>query len=169
MRKFQKILGVVSFVAALISLLVPLFIMFVVRDTTTTTNFSYLGFFFAVYVGYGMYLVPFLVHTLNPIALILIGAFGVTIDEFFAWYAGKVATELDKGKKWHKKINIAVERYGMYAVFTLGLLPLPGFVYVISGFAVGHHQISFFKFFTVNFTAKLIRTTAIVVGSILIF
>lgn len=162
-NKYRKILGLISAIMAVVPLVTSILVF---KNLEAAKNMGYISYFFANYFGYGLYLLPFLVKVLNPVLLIVIGAFGVTIDEFFAWYAGKVSEELDRTKKFHNKIQTLVERHGLYAVFFLGLLPLPGIMYAISGFAAGHFKIPFYKFFLVNFSGKLIRTMVIIVGLI---
>lgn len=115
---------------AIAMLLIPVFVYRNLDDIAKNTG--YIGYFFANYLGFGIYTLPFLVKILNPVLLIVIGAFGLTIDEFFAWYAGNVSEELERSKKFHNKIQSFVERYGLFAIFTFGLLPLPGVVYAIS-------------------------------------
>lgn len=161
-KDYRKILGLFSGIIAIAMLVVP--VLFYRNLGELAKNGGYVGYFFANYLGFGIYSLPFLVKVLNPVLLIVIGAFGVTIDEFFAWYAGGVSEELDRSKKFHNKIQSYVEQYGLLAIFVFGLVPLPGVVYTISGFAAGHFKIPFYKFFLTNFSAKLIRTTVIVVG-----
>ena len=167
MKKYRKILGLLSGIMAMVMLIVPIFFYRNLNEVAKSTG--YIGYFFANYFGFGIYTLPFLVKILNPFLLIIIGAFGLTIDEFFAWYAGNVSEELDRSKKFHNKIQSYVERYGLLAIFIFGLLPLPGIVYAISGFAAGHFKIPFYKFFLTNFSAKLIRTTIIVIGLLVFF
>ncbi|MDP4001003.1 MAG: hypothetical protein Q8P83_02080 [bacterium] len=163
----KKVLGVLSGIvaAALIfsSLIIP-------TSVETIQNLGYFGFFIASYLGLFAYVaLPFLVQTLNPVLLILIGAFGFTIDEFFAWYAGSTSKELKHNKEWHRKIQAFVEKRGLLGIFILGLLPLHGVIYTVSGFAAGHYSIPFWKFFLANFTGKLIRTTVIVISLLKFF
>jgi len=167
MKNYRKILGLLSGMLAIAMLIIPIFFYGNLNEITQSTG--YLGYFLATYFGFGMYTLPWLIKILNPFLLTLIGAFGFTIDEFFAWYAGSVSEELDHSNKFHKKIQSYVEQYGLLAIFMFGLLPLPGVVYAISGFAAGHFRIPFYKFFLTNFSAKLIRTAVIVIGLLVFF
>lgn len=62
----------------------------------------------------------------------------------------------------NRKIHFFVERYGLSATFVMGVLPLIGPIYAVSGFAAGHFKIPFYKFFLVNAAGKMIRTAVIV-------
>lgn len=166
-KDYKKILGIISGAITIATMMVPLFIYKDFKDfTDTAQSIGYVGYFFANYLGFGVYLLPLLVKTFNPILLIVIGGFGLAIDEFFAWYAGHVSEEFKYPKRFqrfHHKIYLFVERYGLLATFILGVPPLPGPVYAISGFAAGHFKIPFYKFFLVNFSSRIIRTAIIVV------
>jgi len=167
LHRYRKVLGIGAGAVALASLAIPFFV-----DLDAFGNLGYIGLFFISYFsgGTALLILPSLLESLSPVIVILVGSLGVTIDEFFAWYAGKISREFDKKrKKYHKKIQGYVEKHGLVAIFILGLLPLPGFVYAVSGFAAGHYKIPFPKFFTVNFSGKLIRTTIIVIVVMSIF
>lgn len=157
MKNYKKILGIISGAAVLISLTIQFFIL---KDFSSAKNFGYLGYFFTSYFGGSFLLLPFLIKTLNPVYLVVIGSFGMTIDEILAWYAGNASAELDKNKSFHVRIQSFVEKYGLFAVFILGLIPFPNVVYAVSGFAAGHYKIPFFRYFFTNLTAKLLRNMA---------
>jgi len=159
----RKILGILSGLIAVALLFAPLVVLY---DPSSARQMGYLGFFLTCYFGFGNVVLPLLVRTLDPILLTLIASFGFTIDEFFAWYAGKASENVQPRKRWHHRVHAFVERRGLAAVFTLGLVPLPSAVYTVSGFAAGHFGIPFPRFFLVNFTGKLIRTVVIVTVSL---
>ncbi len=129
----------------------------VLKDFDSAKNVGYLGFFLSSYIGGGTYILPFIVNRLDPFALLLIGTFGNTIDEVFGWYAGGLSLSLDEKTKIHKTLQTFVKKYGILAVFLLGMGPFPQFVYTISAFAAGHHKIPVLKFLGANFTGKFIR------------
>jgi membrane protein DedA with SNARE-associated domain len=161
MEKYRKIFGWVSVVITVAILFIPLILSRHVGDLAR--HIGYRGYFFLSCLGVSTYTLPFLVKKLDPMALVLIGSFGLTLDEFFPWYAGKVADTLDESNGWYRKVQTFVKRHGLYAVFSLSLIPLPGGLYAVSDFAAGHFGIPFYKFFTVNFLGKLVRTTIIVI------
>jgi membrane protein YqaA with SNARE-associated domain len=125
-------------------------------------KYGYIGYFLTNYLGGGIITVPFLVQVLNPLAMVLIAALGLTIDEVFSWYAGSKTNDLKAEKKYHRKINEFIKRKGLIATFTLAVLPLPNFLYAASGFAAGYYRIPLFNYFLINFMGKFIRSSIIV-------
>jgi len=55
-------------------------------------------------------------------------------------------------------------KYGLFAVFIMGVLPLPGFLFTIAGFVGGHFGIPYFKYFLAGFTGRLVRNVIYTVG-----
>lgn len=131
--------------------------MFIATNAESLKNVGYLGFFIANYFGYGVLILPFMINTHNIFLLILIGAFGNTIDEFFAWLAGRMIEEIESKSKVHQRIERFVMRYGLKGVFVMGVLPLPGILYDIAGFAMGHYKTPYLKVFLAGFLGKLLR------------
>lgn len=163
----KRLLGEIARYSKILSGLIAILLLaapfLIGRNIESFRELGYLGFFLANYFGVGIVLIPFLVQTLDPVLLILVGSFGVTIDEFFAWYAGSISKELNRKRKFDQRVQGFIEKYGVKAVFVLGLIPLPdGVVYSIAGFAAGFYQMPFINFFLANFLGKLIRTTVIV-------
>lgn len=161
MEKYRKIFGWASAVITVGLLFVPLLLF---RDVgEMARHIGYTGYFFLSCLGVSTYTLPFLVHKLDPMLLVLIGSFGLTLDEFFAWYAGSTSDTLDDSNRWYRKIQAFVKRYGLYAIFGLSLLPLPGGLYAVSDFAAGHFRIPFHTFFLVSFLGRFVRTAIIVI------
>jgi membrane protein YqaA with SNARE-associated domain len=148
-------LGVLSGVMALVTLVVPLAVG---GGSWRDLNPGYAGYFVANYFGYGIVLLPGLVRTHDPWLLTLVGTLGFTVDEIFAWYAGRASLELESKRAWHGRVHDLVRSRGTTTVLVLGLLPLPGIVYSLSSFAAGHFGIPLGRFFLANFTGKLVRT-----------
>ena len=145
--------GVSGFIA-IVFLILPIFF---VKDVEYIKGIGYFGYFLSSYIGGAVYVLPFIVKTLNPFALLLIGTFGNVADEFFGWYAGKLSKELDRKTKFHRRIQSFVETRGVLAIFILGVLPLPQIFYTVSAFASGHYKISLKRYFVANFLGKFIR------------
>lgn len=151
----------VSIIALIAILIVPAFVYQRLEDLD---SLGYLGFFIANYFGYGLYILPFLVTKLNPLLLILIGAFGSTIDEVFAWYVGKTGQEHEKRSKLHEKVERYIKRWGLLGIFVMGIVPTPGFIVTIAAFISGHFQIPFRKYFIAGFGGRLISRTMWTLG-----
>lgn len=130
-----------------------------IDDLKDFTNTGYLGFFIANYFGFGYLLLPFLVTRLNPLILIAIGTLGSVLDEVIAWYAGYLSHDLDAKTALHRRVQAFVEKRGLFAIFALGLLPLPQIIYTASAFASGHYIIPLTRYFATNFLGKFVKTT----------
>lgn len=148
-------------VATVALLIVPIFFY---RGIESVKDIGYLGYFVANYLGYGLYILPFLITRLNPLLLIIIGAFGSTVDEFFAWYFGRTTVVFENKSRSHNIIESMIAKHGLYTVFTMGVLPLPGFLYTIAGFVGGHYGIPYPKYFLAGFSGRLLRNIVYTVG-----
>lgn len=155
-KLLRKPAVIVAITVVLISLVVPVFFL---KNFETLKNIGYIGFFIANYFGYGVYLLPFLLKELNPMILIIIGAIGSTIDEFFAWYIGKNTTEFEHKSKTHELTHRFIKKYGVMGAFAMAILPFPGFLFAIAGFAAGHYGIKYPQFFLAGFAGRLVRYT----------
>jgi len=153
-NKQKELLKGISGFIAVVFLILPIFF---VRDIEALKGFGYLGYFLSSYIGGNAYLLPFIIKTLNPLVLLLIGTFGNVADEFFGWHAGTLSLELDQKSKVHQKIQSLIEDKGVTAIFVLGVLPLPQIIYTISAFASGHYKISLKKYIAANFLGKFVR------------
>lgn len=153
-----RILSITAMIAILI---VP---ALVYRRLEGLDSLGYLGFFVANYFGYGLYILPFLVTRLNPVLLVLIGAFGSTIDEVFAWYVGKTGQVHEKRSKLHEKVEVYIRRWGLVGIFVMGVIPTPGFIVTIAAFVSGHFKIPFLKYFAAGFAGRLISRTLWTLG-----
>lgn len=152
---------ILSIIAMIVILIVP---AFVYQRIGGFDSFGYLGFFVANYFGYGLYILPFLVTKLDPVLLILIGAFGSTIDEVFAWYVGKTSTQDEKKTKLHDRLERYIRRWGLPGIFVMGIVPTPGFIVTIAAFVSGRFQIPFKKYFIAGFGGRLISRTIWTLG-----
>ena len=154
----MRIFSIIAMVAILI---IP---VLVYPHVLRFDSVGYPGFFVANYFGYGLYVLPFLVTRLDPVLLILIGAFGSTIDEVFAWYVGKTGEQYEKKSKLHEKVESYLKQYGLPGVFVMGIAPTPGFIVTISAFICGHYKIPFKKYFLAGFCGRLISRTLWTLG-----
>lgn len=150
-----------SIIAMIVILVLP---ALVYQRLEGLDSLGYLGFFVANYFGYGLYILPFLVTKLNPVLLILIGAFGSTIDEVFAWYVGKSGEIHEKNSKLHERVERYIRRWGLLGIFIMGIVPTPGFIVTIAAFISGHFQIPFKKYFIAGFSGRLISRTIWTLG-----
>ena len=160
-RSKREILRLSAGAAALTIMIIPLFVY---RSLESVKGIGYLGYFVANYFGYGLYILPFIVTKLNPVVLILIGAFGSTIDEFFAWYFGRQTERFENKSKTHEIVEKYITRYGLRAIFTMAVLPFPGFLYTIAGYVGGHYGIPYQYYFLAGFGGRLLRNVIYTIG-----
>lgn len=146
------------FVFAVLMIFAP---VFVVKDIESLKNIGYLGFLVANYFGYGIFVLPFMIESHNDFLLVLIAGFGNTIDEFFAWLAGRVTQEFESKREIHKRVEKFVMEQGLWGIFVMGILPLPGILYDIAAFVAGHYRMPYIKLFLASFLGKLLRWVAL--------
>jgi membrane protein YqaA with SNARE-associated domain len=128
-------------------------------DIQTLKSLGYVGYFIANYFGWGVYTLPFLVTKLNPVLLVIIGAFGSTIDEYVTWSLGKAAQEVKEFSSLSSKLDALVDRFGVGLVFVMGILPTPGFITNMIAIICGHYGIPFRRYFLAAIAGRLISRT----------
>ncbi len=137
-------------------------------DLETLKTLGYIGFFIANYFGWGLYVLPFLVTHLNPFFLVILGAFGSTIDEFVTWNLGRIAKSMEEENQFHFRFEKLIEKYGVWVIFILGILPTPGIVVNLSAMLCGHFGIPFPKYFAAGVAGRLISRTIWTYGFLLL-
>ena len=160
-RNKKEILRWLAGVASVAVVIIPIFFY---RSLASIKDVGYVGYFVANYFGYGFYILPFLITKLNPIVLILIGAFGSTVDEFFAWYFGQTTEKFENKSKSHEIVEKYITKHGLSAIFIMAVLPLPGYLYTIAGYVGGHYGIAYKYYFLAGLGGRLIRNVIYTIG-----
>lgn len=96
---------------------------------------------------------------INPIIVILCGAFGASLGELTGYYVGRYGRKIVPGKlcKWlYSKMN----KHGYLIVFIFSLIPLP--LFDVVGMISGAMKMNTFKFYVACFMGKLIKLTSYV-------
>lgn len=126
-------------------------------------NFGYLGLFIINLLGSATIFLPMpsLALTiaagafLNPILVGIFSAMGSTIGELTGYYAGKGGKEPVKENKNIKKVQKWMDKYGLWVVFVLAVIPNPFFD--LTGITSGASAIPVKKYLIAVFGGKLIK------------
>lgn len=102
--------------------------------------------FFAAFVGGAVF---------NPYLIAFIIALGATIGELTGYFAGYGAEDLIKKDLRLIKVKQYMEKFGLWTIFVLALIPNPFFD--LAGIVSGATQISLKKYLAVVFLGKLIK------------
>ncbi|MBI3396882.1 hypothetical protein HY045_00235 [Candidatus Woesebacteria bacterium] len=128
-------------------------------------DLGYLGFFIADYLGFGAYLLPFLVKRLDPVLLVVISVAGVSLHDLLIVYFGKLTSEGELKSKTHQVVAQFISRYGATGIFLISLFPI-GFLHTAVAAVAGHYGYSVKKFLIASVPAKLVRYIFFVWASI---
>lgn len=126
----------------------------------TFNNWGYLGIFVFNIFSSGIFLIPTLIHVVNPITLILISSLGMSVNESINWLMGYSSNYVLQENEKEKKIQEYLNRFGYIAIFVLALIPFP---FDIVGVIAGRSNYSYWKFLIVIFLARVLRFGLIII------
>jgi uncharacterized membrane protein YdjX (TVP38/TMEM64 family) len=126
-------------------------------------NLGYFGVFIINLIGSATIIlpVPALVTTiaagafLNPLLAGIFSAAGSTIGELTGYYTGVGGGELVKKDKNVKKVEKWMDKYGLWVVFVLAVIPNP--IFDLAGIVSGASGIPLRKYLIAVFSGKLIK------------
>lgn len=116
--------------------------------------------------GPGTFFVPIFARSLNPLAVSLVTALGMSLNDSVTWYLGSHARNIVQPSQKIQKIKRLVDRFGVIGLFILSLIPLP---YDFVALVAGYLKISYRQFFPAMFLGKLFRFLILAYGSKLLF
>ena len=76
-------------------------------------------------------------------------------------FVGIKVLDLNSGKSPFEKY---ITRYGLRAIFTMAVLPFPGFLYTIAGYVGRHYGIPYRYYFLAGFGGRLLRNVIYTIG-----
>ncbi len=136
---------------------------FIGNRATNLQNLGYFGLFIINLIGSATIIlpVPALVTTiaagafLNPLLAGTVSAAGSTIGELTGYYTGVGGGELVENNKNIDKVRKWMDKYGLWVVFILAVIPNPFFD--LAGIVSGASGISIRKYLIAVFSGKLIK------------
>ena len=157
MKKYSKLLGLVFALGLSV-------VIFVYRDKfTNLQGYGYLGLFIISVLGNATIVLPTPVvltaflggGIFNPLWVSIVVSFGATIGELTGYVAGASGKHLiDEGEKI-QKIKKWMDRYGLWTLFVLAVIPSPFFD--LAGIVAGATGVKVYKYFIVVTLGKLIK------------
>ena len=156
-EKTKKILGLVFAVTLSV-------IIFIFRDKLVNfESYGYLGIFVISVLGNATIILPVPViltaflggGIFNPFWVGLISSFGATIGELTGYVAGRSGRVVIKNNAKFEKIEKWMEKYGLWTIFVLAVIPNPAFD--LAGIVSGATKIPVWKYFLVTWAGKFIK------------
>lgn len=156
----KKSLGIIVFI---FSLILGILAFVYGRKITNFLSLGYLGVFLANMVGSAtiIFPIPSLATTvaagafLNPVLTALFSGLGSTIGELTGYFAGRGGKEIIEKNGKIKRIEKWMEKYGLWTIFGLSVIPNPFFD--IAGIISGASKIPIWKYLIIVFLGKLIK------------
>jgi len=161
----QEKFGIKHLLMLLASITISVLIIVFNKEIRNLQEFGYIGIFLIMFLGNATVLVP--VPILAPLNIILGGVFtnpillGLTVGiasslgELVGYLAGYSGSDIVKSSKVYKKIELQVEKYGLWAILFLAIVPNP--LFDIAGVAAGALGIKWWKFLIAVTIGKTIR------------
>lgn len=156
-EKIKKIFGLIFAVGLSV-------IIFVFRDKLVDfESYGYLGIFVISVLGNATIILPVPViltaflggGIFNPVFVGIIASFGATIGELTGYIAGRSGRVVIKNNAKFEKIEKWMEKYGLWTIFVLAVIPNPAFD--LAGIVSGATKIPVWKYFLVTWAGKLIK------------
>lgn len=164
----QEKFGPKHLLMLLASIAISVLIIVFNKQLRDLQQFGYIGIFLLMFLGNATVLIP--VPVLAPLNILLGGIFssplllGITVGvassfgELVGYLAGYSGSGIVKSSKVYKKIELQVEKYGLWAIFFLALIPNP--LFDVAGLAAGALGIKWWKFLIAVTAGKTIRAIA---------
>lgn len=160
MNKYVRLLSLAA--AILISVLI-----FLNRDKLgNLESYGYLGIFLMSVLGNATIVLPIPVILIaflgggifNPLIVGVVNALGATIGELLGYMAGLSGRGLIKEGKRIQKVKNWMNKYGLWALFVLAVIPNP--LFDLAGIVAGATRIPIYKYLIVVWLGKLIKFLA---------
>ena len=161
----QEKFGIKHLLMLLASITISVLIVVFNKQLRDLQQFGYIGIFLLMFLGNATVLVP--VPVLAPLNILLGGIFssplllGLTVGvassfgELVGYLAGYSGSGIVKSSKVYKKIELQVEKYGLWTILFLALIPNP--LFDVAGLAAGALGIKWWKFLIAVTIGKTIR------------
>lgn len=156
-KKYSKFFGI--FFAVLISLSI-----FIFRDQLLYfKHFGYLGLFILNTLGSATLVLPtplFMTafaagSVLNPFIVTVVSSLGSAIGELTGYWAGIGAEDLIESNKNVNRVKKWMDKYGLFALFTLSAIPNP--IFDAAGIFAGATKIPIWKYLIVVWLGKMVK------------
>jgi uncharacterized membrane protein YdjX (TVP38/TMEM64 family) len=160
-KNFIKLLGLI------LAILISFFILLFKDKFANLKNYGYLSIFLLNLLGNATIILPApaILATyagggiFNPIIVGLLSALGATIGEITGYLAGYSSRYLIDDKKIFSKIQKWMDKYGLWTVFVLAIIPNPFFD--VAGIIAGIIHLPLPFFLLVTLAGKTIKFLAV--------
>lgn len=143
-----------KFTSLILSTTFLVFTFFIAFNPEPFLKFGYLGLFIFNIFSSGLFLLPTLIGKMNLLALVLVSALGMSVNESINWIMGSSSDVLIKESSFEKRIESMIRRYEFPTIFFLALIPFP---FDIVGIVAGRLNISYLRFIIPILLARILR------------
>lgn len=158
----RKKLGVIIVIFSVLLSAVSFWISYKFKDFQ---GFGYFGVFLVNLFGSAtiIFPVPSFAATIavgavsSPILTAIFSSLGSTLGELTGYFVGKGGGEISQDNSKIEKVKKWMDKYGLWAVFILAIIPNP--LFDVAGIVSGISNIPLKKYLFVVFTGKLIKFT----------
>ena len=140
-----------SFVFGVIFLVISIFL---VVDPKPFLKFGYFGVFLFNLFGPGTLLIPSLSQYMDVYLLAFASALGMLLNDSVSWIVGENSDVFIPRSKKVEMVEKTIHKYGILALFTWSLIPIP---YDVVGFIAGYLGFPYKNFVLPTFFGKFIR------------
>lgn len=162
-RKKEKNIITKKILALFLSITITFLVLFFRNSLKGLGSLGYLGIFLLSMLGNATIIFPvpsvlaaFLGGSiLNPFWVGIIAALGATIGEFTGYLAGYGGRAVIENPQKLKKIEKWMEKYGLWTIFMLAIIPNP--LFDLAGIASGMFHLPVWKFFFSTWAGKIIK------------
>lgn len=140
---------------------------FIILDPWPFLRFGYFGiFFFNMFGGPGMFLIPSLAKHFNIFLLAAISALGMGVNDSVNWVVGRSGDVILPKSQKIRDFEHIIQKYGTIGIFLWSLLPFP---YDLVGIIAGYLGMQYLNYFIPTFLGKFVRFLVIGFVSVIIF
>ena len=159
-KELGKLILITSILFGIVAFLVSL-------KLKNLQSFGYLGVFLANLIGSAtiIFPVPSFATTIavgafsSPILTAFFSSLGSTLGELTGYFAGKGGEEMISNDKRIKKVKGWMDKYGLWVVFVLAIIPNP--LFDLAGIISGITKVPLKKYLFTVFMGKLIKFTVL--------
>jgi uncharacterized membrane protein YdjX (TVP38/TMEM64 family) len=151
-------------ISVLLLVIIASFLIYLIRDKfSIPKQYGYFGIFIVSIISNATIILPvptiltaYLAGNIfNPFYVGLISALGAAIGEVTGYLAGRGGSMVINNRKIYQKIESAMQKYGLWTIFVLAVIPNPFFD--LAGIAAGITKIPFRKYFLITWAGKTVK------------